>query len=75
MCIRDSHYERAFGNYDSMSFSQRGEYFEIVSDNNFFNYEQQEYAFPELEAPEDTVEHYLPTPRKTAKSKKRKKVK
>jgi len=52
------HYERAFGHYDSMAFSQRGDFFEIVAHDNYFNYEQQKYIFPELEE-EDELTQYL----------------
>jgi hypothetical protein len=52
------HFERAFGCYDSMGHSQRGEYFEIITDNNYHNYKQAEHVFPELEM-EDDLDTYL----------------
>ena len=46
MCIRDSQY------------TQRGDCFEIVTENDYTMFEQAEYAHPELEE-EDDVEPYL----------------
>ncbi len=50
------HYERPFGQYDSMSHG-RGDFFDIVTDQNYFMFEQKESAFPELE--EEDVNQYL----------------
>jgi len=52
------HFERPFGAYDGFQHSQRGEFFEIVTDNNFLPFEQKEHAFPELQD-DDSVNHYL----------------
>lgn len=52
------HYERAFGNYDGMTYTQRGDFFEIITEHNYFSYEQKKYAFPELEE-EDDLDQYL----------------
>ena len=52
------HWERPFGTYDSMQFTQRGDCFEIITEGNFQNYEQSEYAHPELED-EDDLDPYL----------------
>ena len=52
------HYERPFGTYDSLQFTQRGDCFEIVTEDDYTYYEQSEHAHPELEA-EDDVEPYL----------------
>jgi len=56
-----NHFERAFGHYDAMSFSQRGEFFEIITDNNYFLYEQKQHTFPELDS-EEKISDYLPEP-------------
>lgn len=52
------HYERPFGTYDSMQFTQRGDCFEIITEGDYSRYEQAEYAHPELEI-EDDIEPYL----------------
>jgi hypothetical protein len=51
------HYERPFGQYDSMEHG-RGDFFDIIADENYFQYEQKQYAFPELEE-EDDLDQYL----------------
>jgi len=52
------HYERPFGTYDTFQYTQRGDCFEIVTENDYTMFEQAEYAHPELEE-EDDVEPYL----------------
>ena len=52
------HWERPFGVYDSMSMNQRGEFFDIITNDNYFQYEQAEFASPELDAA-DQLDQYL----------------
>ena len=52
------HYERPFGSYDSVASSTRGPFFEIITGDNYYNYQQSEHANPELEV-EDSYEYYL----------------
>ena len=51
------HYERGFGQYDSMAHG-KGEFYEIICNNEYRSYEQKEHAFPELEE-EDDLDQYL----------------
>lgn len=52
------HFERPFGTYDSMQFTQRGDCFEIITEDDYTYYEQASFAHPELEE-EDEVDQYL----------------
>lgn len=42
------HFRRPMGVYDREMYSVRGEFSEIVLENNYSNYERREHAFPEL---------------------------
>ena len=52
-----NHYERAFGLYDAMQFSDKGDFFPIVTEDDYSNYERKKFAFPELE--DEELQPYL----------------
>ncbi len=53
------HYERPFGCYDGMMHHQRGDYFEIICNNNYHQFHQREFAFPELDSDMTALDQYL----------------
>ena len=51
------HWERPYGMYDSMTFSQRGDFFEPLCNANWFMYEQTEGpVFPELDGDDAQID-------------------
>jgi hypothetical protein len=53
------HYERAFGTYDAMQFTDKGDYFPIITEDDYSLYERKSHAFPELDSDEDDLNLYL----------------
>jgi hypothetical protein len=53
------HYERPFGAYDGMMHSQRGDFFEIMTNKNYYLYKRRKYTFPELDDPINDISKYL----------------
>lgn len=53
------HYERPFGCYDSAMHSQRGDFFEIIANNNFYQFHQRKHAFMELDSDLTALDQYL----------------